>query len=167
MGLRLAQLEFAEMKKELSDPALFDLMIDFPKTETLDAPFLPSIFDQYSGQYLPKLNVPLGRISWCADPNSLPVIGIHCRDQRSSILQSALLDLLKTNHANPFARFVFVCESIRPIPFLGRYGFAYEYLGRQPFEMVSDRLVARYDIVEIRDLIDGRVLNSFNLRSSD
>ena len=158
MGIRLAQLEFREMRTELDNPSLFDLKIDFPGESRPHTPPFASALDEQILRRLPVLNVPLGKIAWIQEPEALPAIAILCRDIDHRILAKALLDLMQAHHARPFARLVFVCASLRPIPFLGRYGFAYEYLGDQNIASAGHRLAARYGIDEVRDLVDGEVI---------
>lgn len=158
MGIRLAQLEFRELRAELANPSVFDLKIDFASAAPPQAPTLPFVLDRYAPHRLPVLNVPLGRIAWTDQPDSLPVIGVLCPDLDHKVLRHALLDLLATHHAKPFAKLLFMCQALRPIPFLGRYGFAYEFLGNQGFENAARRAGLRYGAGEIRNLIDGKVI---------
>lgn len=158
MGPRLAQLEFREMQNELASPSLFDLNIDFPAGPTVAQLVLPPVATLPEARGLPALNVPLGKIAWISDEVELPVIGIYCRAAGGDGLRNALLGIMKSHHAQPFARLVFICAQFRPIPFFGRYNFAYEYIGLQPVEEAAPRLVLRYGITEIRDVEDGKVL---------
>ena len=117
MGQRLAQLEFRVMLQELSNPSLFDLNIDFPGEPRQPPPPAPPTADRLTQARLPALNVPLGKIAWVSEPEALPIVGIFCPDCDHSVLLAAMRDLMKTYNELPFARLVFICASLRPIPF--------------------------------------------------
>lgn len=158
MGPRLAHLEFQNLSSELDQEALFDLSLDFPEEQWGAAAPLANVSATPIGVHLPRLNVTLGRTAWSADPADLPVVGILVKDQDSAILRGALKTLLRKHYIEPFARYVFLCETMRPIPFLGRYEFTYEYLGPlHPLEAVQ-RLSRRYGMVQLRDLTTGVAL---------
>lgn len=157
MGQRLAQLEFHKLQEELANPDLFDIQIDFPGDP---APTLvpPLLSEQPISEHLPRLNVTLGKIAWDSTPEKLPVIGIFCPDVESTVLRSALGALLSVHYTQPFARFVFLCETLRPIPFLGRYQLTYEHLGKTRPIDASRRLNLRFGVREIRHLVTGNLL---------
>lgn len=158
MGPRLAQLEFQNLSSELDQDGLFDLALDFPIEAWGQPAKLPNISATPMGVHLPSLNVTLGRTAWSTDPASLPVVGILVKDQDSAVLRAALLTLLRKHYVEPFARYVFLCETMRPIPFLGRYEFTYEYLGAQHPLEAAPRMRLRYDMVQLRDLTTGEAL---------
>ncbi|QEE36011.1 hypothetical protein FTO60_09985 [Octadecabacter sp. SW4] len=158
MGKRLAQLEFREMQAELSSPQLFDLNIDFADQVEAAPPIIPSMLSALDTGRLTPLNVSLGSIAWSAEPESLPVIGIYCGDIEHDLMRNALKELLTQQHQAAFARLVFCCATMRPVPFLGRYGFAIEHLGQiDPIDAVP-RLQARFGLTQLRDLSDAKVL---------
>jgi hypothetical protein len=154
MGPRLAQLEFRELLSDLDNPGLFDLAIDYPAAATVPRPLEPVLVDDPVFRRLPRLAVPLGKVAWLEDPESLPVMGIMCGPTSRDGFRADLRTLFAAQNSKPFARFVFLCETLRPIPFFGRYGFAYEYLGGRPDADGIARLAARYGMAEIRTL-DG------------
>lgn len=154
MGQRLAQLEFREMLADLENPSLFDLRIDFGSAMPPAEPFWPDTHATPVGRRLPPLDVPLGRIAWVEDPRSLPVVGIHIPD-RPGIWRAAFRDLMKHHASAPFARLVFLTASLRPVPFLGRYGFATEFVGTLPVARICGRVSARYGASQIRNFEDG------------
>ncbi|WP_282092542.1 hypothetical protein [Epibacterium ulvae] len=159
MGPRLAQLEFQNLSQELDQPGLFDLALDFP-TIPPEVPqtFMPNIALTPVAAHLPALNVTLGRTAWVEDPDDLPVVGIWIGDLGSTTLRPALKALLRKHYITPFARYVFLCETMRVIPFLGRYDFSYDYIGpASPLEAVK-RLQIRYAMVQMRDLASGAAL---------
>ena len=157
MGARLAQLEFQAMMRDLSNPHLFDLRIDFPNDP---GPWLipPVLTEDPSSQRLPRLNVTLGKTAWVHDPASLPVLAMFVPDTDSLTLREALGSLLTVHYTRPFARFVFLCESLRPVPFLGRYELTYEHLGKLPPAVAAQRLRLRFGVEQIRDLVSGQLL---------
>lgn len=154
MGQRLAQLELREMLADLENPALFDLRIDFGTRLPPAQPFWPDTHAMPLGRRLAPLDVPLGRIAWAEDPTALPVIGIHIPDRPES-WRPAFRDLMKQHAAAPFARLVFLCASLRPVPFLGRYGFAAEFVGPLPVARIGARISARYGASQIRNFDGG------------
>ena len=158
MGPRLAQLEFQNLSKELNQEDLFDPALDFPGQQMAAPMPLPSISPTPMAEHLPSLNVTLGRTAWVTDPSTLPVVGILVRDIDSAVLRPALKALLRKHYIEPFARYVFLCEVMRPIPFLGRYEFTYEYTGQQESLEIAQRLRRRYGMVQLRDLTSGKPL---------
>ncbi len=156
MGPRLAQLEFQQMMRELANPTLFDLVIDFPEQEKVRPLVLPTMAEHPMANRAPVLNVTLGRTAWNENPDSLPVVGIFISDHQHPATRPALAALMRQHHAAPFARFVFLCASMRPIPFLGRYEFTYEYVSAQYPVVLARRLRLRYGMEQIRDLGSGR-----------
>jgi hypothetical protein len=162
MGQRLAQYEFGKMQKELGNKELFDLEIQFPGIAPARTPRIPPVTLDPVARRLPAINVPLGSIAWVQNPQTLPVLGIFVPDCPQATLRKALHGLLIAHATEPFARMVFICESLRPIPFLGRYKFAYEYIGATALAEVAERMALRYAITQIRDLLQpGSVLLRF------
>lgn len=157
MGQRLAQMEFRDMLADLDNPALFDLRIDFGTHLPPAEPFWPDTADTPLGRRLPALEVPLGRIAWVEDPKALPVIAIHVPDQPER-WRDGFRDLMKQHATAPFARLVFLCTSLRPVPFLGRYGFATEFVGTLPVTAIHRRIAARYGCLQIINFFDGNKL---------
>jgi hypothetical protein len=158
MGKRLAQLEFREMLVELSSPELFDLNIDFDSGTYVAPPMIPSIFNEPDTARLKPLNAGLGRITWAGEPDALPVVGVFCGDIDLDHMRSSLKQLLTAHHQAPFARFVFCCATLRPVPFLGRYGFAIEHLGSTTPLDAAPRLKVRFGMTQLRDLVGATVL---------
>ncbi len=158
MGPRMAQLEFREMRRELESPELFDLSIDFEEGAGPDAPQLESILTEPVSRHLPPLNVPLGRIAWLEEPQRLPVIGIYLGDRDPERIRNPFGDLMHAHHAEPFARLVFLCQRFRMVPFLGRFGFAFEHVGDQDVADFAPRLHRRFGMIQIRDLFSSRLL---------
>jgi hypothetical protein len=156
MGKRLAEYEFKRMLGELSNPTLFMLDLDFPDETPAEAPVLPSILDDPVARKLPQLNVSTGSILWAKNPFDLKPLGIHIPDVTAVKLRLALRALMTAHATEPFARFVFLCDTFVPIPFLGRYKFVYEYLGTTPIERAAERAAARYGITEVRSIIGTR-----------
>ncbi|UZD89581.1 hypothetical protein [Cognatishimia activa] len=158
MGPRLAQLEFQNLSKELDQDDLFDLALDFPNDKMADPLTPPNISMTPFADHLPSLNVTLGRTAWSPDAAALPVVGVLVRNVESSVLRPALKALLRKHYIEPFARYVFLCEVMRPIPFLGRYEFTYEYIGQQKPLEIAQRMRRRYGMVQLRDLTSGQAL---------
>lgn len=158
LGSKLAGHEFRRMLKELSNPALFGLELDFPGEKLAAAPVLPSIEDDPVSRRLPALNVPLGSIVWVEAASELPVLGIHVPDLPAEDLRIALRALMTAHASDPFARFFFLCESFKPIPFLGRYGFAYDYIGQTPLKDAAARAARRHGIREARSVVGTKIL---------
>lgn len=158
MGPRLAQLEYREMRRELENPELFDLSIDFDFESGPDTPRFRPILNDPVGQRLPALNVPLGRIAWLEEPHRLPVIGIYLGDSDPERIRVPFADLMNAHHARPFARLVFLCQGFRMVPFLGRFGFAIEHVGQQSIDAFAPRVHKRFDLIQIRDLASSKLL---------
>lgn len=156
LGPRLAQLEFQQMMRELENPSLFELKIDFPEQKSAPPLTLPNLADHPMANRAPVLNVTLGKTAWFEMPDSLPVVGIFVADHLQHETRLALAALLRQHYAAPFARFVFLCASMRIIPFLGRYEFTYEYVSAQNPVTLARRLRLRYGMEQIRDLLNGQ-----------
>lgn len=157
MGIRLAQVEFHNMLAELQNPQVFELKIDFPDDPAPDlAPPLLSV--QPIAGRMPVLNVTLGRTAWVLHPEELPVIGIFIPAATPQEISSALAGLITAHYTETFARFVFLCEELRPIPLLGRYNFAVEHLGKTKPNAAARRLNLRFGVVEIRHLLTSALL---------
>lgn len=153
MGVQLAAHEFRRMIAELSNPSLFKLELDFPGEEPAVSPDIPLIIDDPIARKLPRINVNTGSIVSVQNPESLRPIGIYIPESPPEELRTALRALMTAHATEPFARFVFLCDTFRPIPFLGRYKFVYEYLGSTPIEHAAERASLRYGITEIRSLV--------------
>ncbi len=158
LGARLAQLEFQNLNSELDQTDLFDLALDFPEKQMASPVAVPNISATPIAPHLPALNVTLGKTAWTSEPQALPVVGILVRDLESALLRFALRTLLRKHYIDPFARYVFLCEVMRPIPFLGRYEFTYEYVGQQDPVEIAQRMRRRYGMVQLRDLTSGEAL---------
>ena len=153
MGKQLAAYEFRRMMAELSNADLFMLELDFPGEEPAVAPDIPLIVEDPIARKLPQLNVNTGSIVSVQNPDSLVPMGIYVPDVSPAELRPALRALMTAHATEPFARFVFLCDTFRPIPFLGRYQFVYEYLGAVPLVRAAERASLRYGIQEVRSLI--------------
>lgn len=153
MGKQLAEHEFKRMLGELANPSLFMLELDFPGETPVETPDVPSIIDDPIARKLPKINANIGSILWVPNPDALQPMGIHIPDIPPEELRPALRALMTAHATDPFARFVFLCDSFRPIPFLGRYKFVYEYLGKTSVERAAERAAYRFGITEVRSLI--------------
>jgi hypothetical protein len=158
MGLQLAAHEFRRMLGELSNPSLFMLELDFPGEEPAASPDIPLIIDDPIARKLPQINVNTGSIVAVQNPESLPPMGIHIPDIPPEEMRTALRALMTAHASEPFARFVFLCNTFRPIPFLGRYKFVYEYLGSTPIARAAERAHLRFGIVEVRSLVGTELL---------
>ncbi|MDC0739507.1 hypothetical protein N6L24_14555 [Cognatishimia sp. SS12] len=156
MGPRLAQLEYQLLAKELETPGLFDLDLTIEATGHAEPLRLPDLNDMPQRARAVALNVTLGKTAWVETPEALPVIGVLVRSADLMALQHALAALLKQHYQQPFARFVFLCTTMRPIPFLGRYEFTYDYIATENPLIAAQRLKLRYEMQQIRDLITGR-----------
>jgi len=160
MGRRLARHEFRVMSAELKNPNLFELSIDFGSVDPGTVLAAKTISDDPIAAIMPRLNVTLGRIAWVETPADLPVMGLFVPDAPARMLTAALIEFMTSHHAAPFVRPVFLCQTLRPIPFLGRYGFTYDVLGDAPLESAAERLRLRYGMQQIRDLVSGDLLTS-------
>ena len=107
---------------------------------------------------MPVLNVTLGRTAWVRAPEDLPVVGIFVPAGEPAALARALSGLITAHYTAPFARFVFLCQELRPVPLLGRYQFTVEHLGKITPNAAARRLNLRFGVVEIRDLMSGGLL---------
>ena len=158
MGRQLAEHEMRRMLGELSNETLFGLELDFPGETPAEPPILPSIVDDPVARRLPKINVTTGTIVWSTNPADLPPLGILIPDCPPEELRTALRALMLAHSTEPFARFVFLCETFRPIPFLGRYKFVYEYIGKAKLDKVAERAALRYGINEVRSVIGTKLV---------
>ncbi len=157
MGVRLAQLEYHNMIAELENPKVFDLRIDFPDEPAPDL-VPPLLSEQPISERMPVLNVTMGKTAWVRVPEDLPVIGIFVPKSDYETLKRAFIKLMTEHYMAPFARFVFLCEEMRPIPLLGRYSLTYEHLGRIAPNAAARRLNLRYGVVQIRHIVSGALL---------
>ncbi|SFS22247.1 hypothetical protein [Yoonia litorea] len=158
MGTQLAQYEFRRMSGELSNPTLFMLELDFPGETPVASPVLPSVVGDPVSRKLPLLNVNTGSVLVVENPEALPPMGIHIPDLPPEELRPALRALMTAHVSDPFARFVFLCDTFKPIPFLGRYKFVYEYLGETALAAAAERASVRFGISEVRSLVGTQVL---------
>ena len=157
MGAKLAQYEFRAMMRELADPTVFELEIDFPNPPAPS--FRPTLMTNGPEiRRLPQLNVQLGAVAWHTNPQDLPTVGIFIPVAESDVLREALQSLITAHYTKPFARFVFLCESLRVVPILGRHQFTFEYLGTMPPSEAAMRLRYRFGIREILNLVTGNRL---------
>ncbi len=157
LGRKLAQHEYNTLTAELGSANVFDLSIDFPNDPAPDID-LPGLDSAVELAQLPRLDIPLGTVAWHHAPETLPIVGIFCPDAKPDDIRAGLGALVAIHHSKPFARFLFLCESLRLVPLLGRYEFAYEFLGtRTPFEF-GERLNHRFGMTEIRDLVTSQLI---------
>lgn len=154
-GRALARYEYRRAMEELSKPEVFDLKIDFQDITPARQLQIGSVTSDPVSKLLPQLNVPMGSIVWHETPHKLPVVGILTDKTAPSDLRLGLRALLTAYSSDPFARFVFLCKSFAPIPFLGRYQFAYEYVGEEYGTEIFERASIRYGLKEVRSLIDA------------
>lgn len=157
-GLALASYEYRRALKELQNPEVFELKIDFQdKTPARDVKLQPIMNDPVA-KLLPRLNVPLGTIVWVEEEQKLPVVGILTSAYNHKALITGLKALLTAHASEPFARFVFLCTSFAAIPFLGRYQFAYEYIGETYDSKTFERAAIRYGFKEVRSLVGAEII---------
>jgi hypothetical protein len=157
MGVRLAQLEYHNMIAELENPQVFELSIDFPDAPAPDL-VPPLLSEQPISDRMPVLNVTLGKTAWVRVPEDLPVIGIFVPAADHETLKRAFIKLVTEHYMAPFARFVFLCEELRPVPLLGRYRFTYEHLASTKPHDAARRLNLRFGVVQIRHIVTGALL---------
>jgi hypothetical protein len=112
---------------------------------------------EYSG--LPPMNVPLGQIAWT--DNELPVLGIHLGEITGIDLKHAMLSLLSEHHRKPFCKFIFLCQNLNILPFLGRYQFAYQYKQQEWLSSDYIHLKHRYAMKQVRNIADGKTIWAF------
>ena len=156
MGARLAALEYRSLSEELRSATVFAPPID-PAGDP-PAPLgavLPAAWEYGN---LAQVTVPLGRIAWLSGADSLPTIAIHVPDLPAGQLARELADLLGEHHRRPFARLYFCCETLVPVPFLGRYGFACSWLDGSGVGTVAPLLAAKFGTTQVRALVGGAVL---------
>ena len=158
LGTKLAGYELRRMLKELSNPTLFGLELDFPGEIASDPMPLPSIENDPVAERLAPLNVPLGSIVWTETVMDLVTLGIFIPNLPAEELRLALRALMTAHASDPFARLFFMCENFHPIPFLGRYGFAYDYLGKTTLEEAARRAQKRHGISEVRSVQGSKIL---------
>jgi hypothetical protein len=149
---RLARFEFQAMKAELADGTAFTVA---NASASGAAPDSFSFAVDVLG--LPQLNVPLSRIAWHAEPNSLPVIAILI-EIRSPETVISLIALLHELHATPFARIVFITRHLDMVPFFDRYGFAVVCVGASHTNIAGPILLQRFGVRQIRNAKDGKTV---------
>jgi hypothetical protein len=161
-GERLALLEFQNLLRELESGRAFDLEIDLPEDFAPPDSIQSRQFSAAArgGDYrdLKPLDVPLGRVASVSDPTQLPVFGIYCPDGPKAELARDFFRLLSEHHRQPFARMVFICETLVAVPFLGRYGFAIHHLNAETLDDVMPDLEKKFAISEVRALADAQLL---------
>lgn len=107
---------------------------------------------------LPPLPVPLGHIATAPRPETLPVVGVALPAADSDGCVSALTRLLSGHHASPFARLLFVAETLELLPLLGRYGFAVTRRPEGSLDDVGPYLAARFGMQQLRRLITADLI---------
>ncbi|MES2845807.1 MAG: hypothetical protein V4747_12320 [Pseudomonadota bacterium] len=157
---RLARLEYEAMMLELRSGAAFSVRLRFGARRAAASPAVASasalLAAETSG--LAPIFVPLGKTAWVPNPARLPVFGVALVDQGEQALAETLLPLLAEHHRRPFCRFVFLLDSFRAVPFLGRYGFAMHRLdGRALADQIAP-LAARFGLAEVRSGVGAQLL---------
>lgn len=160
LGERLARYEFQALRRELETGDPFEVRVEItPLSDAPRAPRSPDLaLDADVLARLPVLPVPLGRIAWVHRPTDLPVSGIYVRDMAGRDLCKALVPLLTEHHRAPFARLVFLCQSLVPVHVLGRYGFLCHHIGDTVLPDIAGVFSPRYGMAQIRDLEGGAKL---------
>ncbi|MCU4652079.1 hypothetical protein N8I71_04515 [Roseibacterium sp. SDUM158016] len=151
---KLARHEFRQMQQELTSEDPFRLDVLGPQATAPGDVMLPDVDDVL----LPRLPVPAGTIARDLLSPDLPVIAVHDDGLSGRPLAAALMGLLKTQYDKPFARLVFLCSGFEAVPFLGRYGFAVEQVGRADPATLLPRLRRRYGVVQIRSVGSGDLI---------
>lgn len=154
----LSGFKFRAMMQELRDPALFDLDLSFPGWGDVGADRPARTAPDHAVASMPALTVPLGDIHDPTAGKPTRCVGILCEAADDGKLADLLVPLLRLHRTAPFARLLFICRTALPIPFLGRYGFGIEFVDGDGIDAISDRLSARYDLVEIRALAGGTLV---------
>ena len=151
---RLARHEFRQMERELRSDTPFALEIHG------EGPAVPgdAIVPDAADLPLPRLSVPMGTIHGAEPASALPVICVYDDGLTGVRLAAALMGLMNTQYRAPFARLVFISASFEAVPFLTRYGFAVEHIGRTKPETVMERLHRRYGAGQIRSLDRGTMI---------
>lgn len=157
LRLKLARHEFRQMERELKAAHPFKLDIHATGEPVPAEIVIPETKDVM----LPRLPVPMGSIHAEGTATDLPVIGVHDDGLTGSTLAAALMGLMNTQYQSPFARLIFLCSSFEAVPFLGRYGFAFEQIGAAEPATVLGRLNRRYGATQIRSLGTGTVIAEF------
>lgn len=156
---RLARFEFEAMLRDLRGPDPFGAPARFGARPGHRAGGGPAAARKHeTASAPPPLQVPLGSIAWSSDATRLAVLGVHCPDLPDAVLAAALTTVLGQHHRRPFARLVFVCDSFRPVVFLGRYGFATHVLGGESVADAGPWLARRFAISQIRALENAALL---------
>lgn len=151
---RLSKHEFRKMERELASEDVFRLDIHASRIDAEPETALPAATDAL----LPRLPVPSGSIQRERLSHQLPVIAIHDGELRGRALAVALMGLFKAQYRAPFARLVFLCSSFDAVPFLGRYGYAVEHIGKTDPVTLLGRLQRRYGVTQIRSIGSGELL---------
>lgn len=157
LGQRLARLEFESLCRELESGQGLELRVSFGLQRSLSGAGLAVPVAAGETPARP-LQVPLGRISWSPAPLDLPVVAIDVPGLPARPLAAALLSLLSEHHRKPFARLLFLTETLAPLPLLGRYGLAVLCRGAVPAVEVAMVEERRFAISELRSLQDAAVL---------
>ncbi|MEM9320656.1 MAG: hypothetical protein AAGA70_16860 [Pseudomonadota bacterium] len=158
LRLKSARHEFRQIARELTSAEPFGLAIDLPQQDDPeDLNFPPS-----ADALLPTLPVPAGSIQPEALAPDLPVVAVYDDELSGRQLAAALLGLLKTQYRAPFARLLFLCSSFEAVPFLGRYGYAIDHIGRSDPAEALTRLHRRYGVSQIRSVGTGALIAQIN-----
>lgn len=154
LRLKLARHEFRQMELELKSENPFSLDVYAPNLPTPPTVTIPDIDDIT----LPRLPVPMGSIHAGDKVNDLPIIGVYDDGLTGATLAAAMLGLMTTQYHSPFARFIFLCSTFEAVPFLGRYDFAFDYIGSADPVPLLGRLNRRFGAKQIRAIATGAVI---------
>ncbi|ABD56579.1 hypothetical protein [Jannaschia sp. CCS1] len=158
LRLKLARHEFRQMERELKSEHPFKLDV-----YTTDAPVPPALtIPEIDDVTLPHLPVPMGSIHAGDKANNLPIIGVYDDGLTGATLAAAMLGLMNTQYHSPFARFIFLCSTFEAVPFLGRYDFAFDYVGGAAPAPLLGRLNRRFGATQIRSIATGAVIADYD-----
>jgi hypothetical protein len=143
-----ARRAYRALKADLAETDPFALHIDLAGMTGLSATLVP-LRGTLAGR---PLTVPLGHIAWHAKPEILPALGILVRELPARALCDGFRALFRSFADQPFARLLFLCQDLRTVPLLGRYGFACEHVGSGGLDRSLPRIRQKFAVKEFRDL---------------
>lgn len=155
---RLAQLEFRAMMDEIQSGLAFDVSVSFGARPRRAAPAAQPRSTVRRPPGVAALSPPLGITTIQTTAPPLASTAILISDVPHERIGAELIEFLTEHNRKPFIRPLFLCESMAPIPLLSRYGFVCVPLQNADPVTFVQRIAARFNLVQLRALSDGRLL---------
>lgn len=155
---RLAEFEFRTMMEEIHSGFAFELNTGFGSRPLSRISAHADILDVLPPPGMTPLLPPLGKIAAVTENAPSVCAAILVEDVPNVTLGQHFVAFMTEHNFRPFLRPLFLCESMAPLPFLARYGFAALPLqGMEPIRL-TQALAPRFALHQLRALSDGRLI---------